>query len=115
MTRREFIASVAAFVAVIKTYAKPSQKKTFEEKLKDEVENVLKKHADEENNESTHRVIEAEINDWAHIHVVSGELDMFNVQCGSNETSAGEECWVQCLFKKHGDKEAKVLQVTVSI
>lgn len=109
-TRRLFIASICAFAVAIKTYAKLSQKKTFEEKLKDEVENVLKKHANEENNESTHRFIEAEIDDWAHIHVVSGELDMFNVQCGLHKEKTGEKCWVQCIFKNHSVEEVKVLK-----
>ena len=113
-TRRLFIASICAFVASHKTYSK-SRQNTFEEELKAELEDVMKKHACEENNDSTHRFIEAEIDDWAHEYVMSGKLDMFKVQCGSNETESGEECWVQCMFKEHDAEKVKVLKCEMTV
>ena len=89
--------------------------KTFEDKLRAEVEDVMKKYACEENNDSTHRFIEAEIDDWAHEYVMSGELDVFKVQCGSNETESGEEYWVQCMFKEHDAEKVKVLKCEMTV
>ena len=113
-TRRLFIASICAFAVSHKTYSK-SRQNAFEEELKAEVECVLKKHAHEKSNESTCTFIEAEIDDWAHIYVMDGELDMFNVQCGFVDTDAGEERWVQCMFKKHGAEEVKVLKCEMPV
>ena len=113
-TRRSFIASICAAIAFCKMNV-AAKDFAFEEKLKVEVEAVMKKHAHEENNESTHRFIEAEIDDWAHVYVISEEIDAFNVICGSIETEFGEECWVKCLFKKHGSKEIKTLTCEMAI
>ena len=114
MTRRSFMLELAAVALFGCSYAH-QKRKTFEEELKAEVEDMMKKHAYEENNDSTHRFIEAEIDDWAHEYVMSGELDAFKVQCGSDETGSCEKCWVQCMFKKHGAKKAKVLTCEVSL
>lgn len=121
ITRRELIKIAGGVIIgvtdlIVSDEVQACQKrKTFEEELKAEVEDVMKKHVCEENNDSTHRFIEAEIDDWAHIYVMNGELDMFKVQCGSTETESGEECWVECMFKEHDAKKVKVLKCEMTV
>lgn len=110
ITRKSFITSIISIFLAKFSFAKS---KTFEEELEVEVETVIKKHAHEENNESTHRFIEAEIDDWAHMHVMSGEIDAFNVICGFNEDDSS--CYVKCVFKKHGSKKLKSTCTTVEL
>ena len=83
VTRRQFIAGTAALVAACSVSG--ASGKTFGEKLRDEMEFVLKEHAAEEANESTMNFMEMEIDDWAHEYVVSGKIAAFRVQCYFDE------------------------------
>ena len=107
--RKNFIASIISVFLAKFSFAKS---KTFEEELEVEIKTVIKKHAHEENNESTHKFIEAEIDDWAHMHVMSGEIEAFNVICRFNEDDSS--CYVKCVFKKHGSKKLYLIQATMT-
>lgn len=84
MNRREFLKSAlvlcSGILAMHNAFA-VEDISNFKTALKEEIRDVIKRHVYEPDNESTHRVIEAEINDWAHIHVMSGEIADFNVEC----------------------------------
>lgn len=85
ITQREFIKIAGGVIIgvtdlIVSDEVQACQKhKTFEEELKAEVEDVMKKYVYEENNDSTHRFIEAEIDDWTHKYMMAGELDIFKV------------------------------------
>lgn len=118
-TRRDFIKSTIATTISSGCVIGASGRqticipKTFEDKLRNEVEDAMKKHLYEHNNESTHRAIEAEIDDWVHMYVMPGEVDMFRVQCGMSNSLSDVKCWVKCIFKKHNDEKVKVLTCEV--
>ncbi len=98
MTRRQFMSGAAAFVAAGSVSGAAG--KTFDEKLREEMELVLKKHAAEEPNESTMNFMEMELDDWAHEYLVSGKIAGFKAQCYFDET---ETRYAVCMVKYAGD------------
>lgn len=103
MTRRQFITGTAALVAACSVSGTAG--KTFDEKLRDEMEFVLKEHAAEEANESTMNFMEAEIDDWAHEYLVSGEIAGFKVKCYFDEARTRYAvCFVKYAGGRGGSK-----------
>ena len=99
MTRKQFIIGTAA-AAVAACSISWTTEKTFDEKLKEEMEFVLKKHAAEKPNESTMNFMEMELDDWAHEYLVSGKIAGFKVQCYFDET---ETRYAVCVVRYAGD------------
>lgn len=113
ISRKTFISSVFAFLLAFKNNALGELKhKSFKDALSEEMKETLKRHLLDDN-EHVHRLIEAELNDWAHMHLMSGELDMFKVQCSSNDNKR-LVCWLHCMFKEHDNENIYFISMSVT-
>lgn len=88
-TRRDFLriavpATVASAIPVFSTEVRKVSEKPFREFLKDEIDFVARKHLKDPDNETTYRVIEAEISDRIHLRAVAEDI-IFHVGCVEEE------------------------------
>ena len=83
MSRKDFLgtALLATAASALPLSGSPVPEKTFREFLREEIVFVTRRHAEDPENESTCRVIEAEICDGVHLRAVGEGISAISVGC----------------------------------